>query len=386
MQKYNFEEMIPRHGTNSAKWCNRNQSIIPLSVADMDIALPDIIITSLSESVQNGIYGYTLLSDNWYDVTANWFMRHYQWYVNPEHIVFCPRVIQAVSLYIQNYTHIGDKITILSPAYSPISQAVVVNQRHLLESELIYHDQQYTIDFADLEHKFSQSVCFILLSPHNPTGTVWSKNDLIKIAKLAEKYQVFIISDDVHADFIFNDQHHQSISTISSFVEQNSFICTSPAKTFNIAGLEVSNIVIANDKHRQKFKHCLIAAGIHNPGYFSVPAFLAAYQRGDEWLNALKIYLQSNRNWVIQTCKRHFPQWHITQSDGTYMLWVDYREMNISESQLKHWFIELAGIEMSWGSSFGQSGKGFFRINIATPKTRLDEAFKRLIRSNPYYH
>lgn len=312
MQKYNFEEMIPRHGTNSAKWCNRNQSIIPLSVADMDIALPDIIITSLSESVQNGIYGYTLLSDNWYDVTANWFMRHYQWHVNPEHIVFCPRVIQAVSLYIQNYTHIGDKITILSPAYSPISQAVVVNQRHLLESELIYHDQQYTIDFADLEHKFSQSVCFILLSPHNPTGTVWSKNDLIKIAKLAEKYQVFIISDDVHADFIFNGQHHQSISTISSFVEQNSFICTSPAKTFNIAGLEVSNIVIANDKHRQKFKYCLIAAGIHNPGYFSVPAFLAAYQRGDEWLNALKIYLQSNRNWVIHTCQRHFPQWHIT--------------------------------------------------------------------------
>lgn len=383
MKKYDFEKIISRHATYSAKWSNNNQAVIPLSVADMDIAVPDFMMQSLSEFVQKGIYGYTILSQDWNTVTANWLNRHYHWSIDPQHIVFCPRVIQAVSLYIQNYTQCGDNITILSPAYHPISQAVIANQRVLLESPLIYSNQQYHIDFDDLEQKFSQSVCFILLSPHNPTGTVWSKNDLLKITELAEKYNVFIISDDVHADFIFGEQQHNVISTLSPFVEQNSFICMSPSKTFNIAGLEVANIVIANEQHRQKFKDCLLAAGIHNPNYFSVPAYLSAYTQGDDWLSALKTYLAENRQWVIKTCQQHFPQWRVTQSNGTYMLWINYQQMNINEQQLKHWFYDLADIEMSWGTDFGVAGDGFFRINIAVPRTILHEAFERLISTFP---
>lgn len=385
MDAYDFDHITSRFNTYSAKWNHDNQTIIPLSVADMDIAVPNFMIRKLVEAAQKGIYGYTLLSQDWNTVTAYWFMHHYHWQVEPEHIVFCPRVIQAVSLYIQNYTQPNDRITILSPSYHPISQTVVANQRQLLTSSLIYSNQRYHIDFNDLEEKFRQSVCFILVSPHNPTGTVWSKNDLQKIAELAEKYQVFILSDDVHADFIFNDETHCVISTLSHYVAQHSFICTSPSKTFNIAGLEVANIVIANEQHRYKFKQCLIAAGIHNPNYFSVPAYLAAYTRGDHWLLALKKYLAKNRQWVIQTCQQYFPLWYITQSDGTYMLWINYQKMNISEQQLKHWFTDLAKIEMSWGSSFGIGGDGFFRINIATPCTRLQEVFKRLISTFPFH-
>ncbi len=186
--------------------------------------------------------------------------------------LFCPRVVQAVSLFIQNFTQPGDAIVSLTPAYHPISHAVEVNHRVLLESALLYRDHHYEIDFADLEDKFKMACCFILISPHNPTGTIWSEDNLRKIASLAEKYNIFIISDDVHADFNFSPKQHQTISSISSYVAQNSFICTSPAKTFNMAGLEIANIVIANDKYREQFKLALIAAGIHNPGLF--PLFL----------------------------------------------------------------------------------------------------------------
>ncbi|HEO9035353.1 TPA: pyridoxal phosphate-dependent aminotransferase [Serratia marcescens] len=390
MSHFNFDKRISRTGTYSAKWNGeqhaRQYATIPLSVADMDIPLPERIISELSLCTQKGIYGYTLLSDDWQTTVARWMARHYRWTIDPRHAVFCPRVIQAVSLYIQNFTAPGDAIVSLTPAYHPISHAVTINQRTLLESELVYHDGRYAIDFADLEDKFRRACCFILLSPHNPTGTVWDAASLEKIAALAEKHQVFIISDDVHADFIFNYRQHQVISTFSHYVEQNSFICTSPAKTFNMAGLEVANIIIANDKYREKFCHCLEAAGIHNPGYYAVPAFLAAYRDCDDWLLALKSYLAANRALAIETLRAAFPAWQITRSEGTYMLWVDYRSSGLTEPQLKHWFLNLAGVEMSWGSGFGAAGNGFFRINIATPRATLIEALHRIVSTFPYAH
>lgn len=219
MNQNNFNKLISRQNTYSAKWCNSNANVIPLSVADMDISAPDFIINKLSQFNLTGIYGYTDLSSDWNNVAVNWFKSQYAWHVTPESVVFCPRIIQAVSLYIQNFTQIGDKVTTLSPAYHPISNTVCVNHRHLLESPLIYHNGYYEIDFDDLEDKFKQSVCFILLSPHNPTGTVWQQADLLKIAKLAEKYKVFIISDDVHADFVFDNAIYRPISTLSSYVD-----------------------------------------------------------------------------------------------------------------------------------------------------------------------
>lgn len=388
MEKYNFDKTISRHNTYSAKWQGKQHALtyptIPLSVADMDIPLPEAVINQLTHFSQKGIYGYTLLSSDWGECVAQWMLRHYQWQINPQHVVFCPRVIQAVSLYLQNFTHPGDAVVSLTPAYHPISHAVTVNQRQLLESELLYSDGCYSINFADLEEKFKQASCFILLSPHNPTGTVWEQATLTQIAALAEKHQVFIISDDVHADFIFSHRQHQVISSLNKYVEQNSLICTSPAKTFNMAGLEVANIIIANDKHRQKFQHCLEAAGIHNPGYYSVPALLTAYRDCDEWLLALKHYLSTNREWVCATLKTHFPGWVVTRGEGTYMLWVNYQSSNLSEEQLKEWFLKGAGVEMSWGSGFGAAGKGFFRINIATPRAILAEALARIVSTSPY--
>lgn len=384
MQYYDFDSVISRSGTYSAKYHNSSNYVIPLSVADMDFPAASFIVDALAEANSRGIYGYTLLSDDWQEVTARWFLRRYRWSVDPRHIVFCPRVVQAVSLFLQNFTQPGDAIASLSPAYHPISHAVEVNHRRLLESPLRYCDGRYEIDIDHLETLFRQARCFILISPHNPTGTIWTKAVLQNIAALAEKYDVFIISDDVHADFIFNKSQHQVISTINPWVRQNSMICTSPAKTFNMAGLEVANIVIANDKYREKFSQAIIAAGIHNPGYFTVPAFLAAYSQGESWLEALTNYLAENRRWVLSFCQLHFPQWLPTSGGGTYMLWINYQRMQISEEQLRHWFVTLAGVEMSWGSGFGSEGQGFFRVNIAAPRALLVQAFERIYKTSPY--
>lgn len=384
MSNYNFDLLISRDDTYSAKWQASAQNIIPLSVADMDIPAPMELIAQLTRFNQKGIYGYTDLSPDWAQQVCQWFATQYHWTVPPQHVVFCPRVIQAVSLYIQNFTQPHDAIVALSPGYHPISNAVALNQRRLLESELIYDNGDYHIDFIDLEDKFTQACCFILLSPHNPTGRVWRRDELLKIAKLAEKHQVFIISDEVHADFVFNQAQHQVIATVSDYVQQHSFICTSPAKTFNLAGLEVANIIIANPTTREKFQHCLAAAGIHNPGYFSVPALLCAYQHGEAWLGELKAYLLDNRTLVTHILEQHFPQWVLTKSDGTYLLWVNYQASGITEEQLKHWFVDLAGVEVSWGSDFGAAGQGFFRINIATPRALLSQAMENIISSYPY--
>ncbi|WP_234450498.1 MalY/PatB family protein [Pluralibacter gergoviae] len=381
MEKTPFDTLISRSGTYSAKYHHSSDNTIALSVADMDFPTAPCIKQALAAANDTAIYGYTLLSDDWQSVAAGWFSRRYQWTVSPEHIVFCPRVVQAVSLWIQNFTRPGEAIATLSPGYHPISHAVEVNQRRLLESPLRYSHGRYAIDFADLEQKFRRAACFIFISPHNPTGTVWDEKTLLKIAALAEKHHVFIISDDVHADFIFNNRRHRIISTLSEYVQQNSMICTSPAKTFNIAGLEVANVVIASAQHRQKFSAALTAAGIHNPGYFTVPAFLAAYREGENWLSGLLDYLAENRRWVSDFCQRSFPDWRITDGDGTYMLWIDYRAMNTGEAQLRQLFSDVAHVEMNWGSDFGEAGAGFFRVNLALPRARLEEAFTRIAQA-----
>ncbi len=377
MKRFSFDDITTRTGTYSAKW-DQHSSLIPLSVADMDIPAPEALIQRLNDFNQKGIYGYTDLSQNWNETVKNWCQRQYQWEIEADWVVFCPRVIQAVSLYLQNFTQPGDRIVTFSPAYHPINNAVIVNQRSLVESELRYDAGKYEIDFADLEEKLVGAKCFILLSPHNPTGIVWSAPILEKLCSLLEKHQVFIISDDVHADFVFNNRHHHVISKVSQYTNNNSLICTSPGKTFNLAGLEIANIIIANPLIRERFKLILEAAGIHNPGYFSVPALDTAYQHCDDWVRALKEYIAANKAYTRDFLLHHFPQLTISDTDGTYLLWVDYRGLGITEPEVRHWFNQLAGVDVSWGSGFGPAGEGFFRINVAAPRQILEQALIKI--------
>lgn len=380
-----FDKIIDRTCTHSAKWDTRHRydqaDIIPLSVADMDLASPPEVIEHLAAQNTKGIYGYSILPDDYYQNVQNYFFRHYRYRTEEEEIVFCPRIIQAISIYIQFFTKEQDGICILTPSYSPIFNSIILNHRQAEKCELIYQNGQYHIDFIRLEQCFQKCKAFILISPHNPTGTVWSRADLQQIARLAQKYRIFILSDDVHADFDFSGHPHRIISAENDYVKQHSIICTSPAKTFNIAGLEIANLIIHNAEIRRKFKRIMLQLGMHNPNFFAVSAIQIAYRDCDYWLERLRTYILENKKLVQRFFAVDIPELEITRSEGTYLLWVNYEKLHIDEQQLKHRLIHHAKVEMSWGSDFGEEVRSFFRMNIALPRAVLQDCLYRIKES-----
>ncbi|MBR0573148.1 MULTISPECIES: MalY/PatB family protein [Pasteurellaceae] len=383
MNKINFDYLIDRSNNYSAKWnladTHLDQKIIPMSVADMDLPAPQEVVDILEQS-NNGIYGYTVIPDTYYTVVKNYIFRHYDYDVDIEDIVFCPRIIQAISIYIREFTKEGDSIGIFTPSYHPILNIISLNNRYVNRCQLDYSGDNYVINFNKLEECFKTSKVFLLISPHNPTGKVWTQDELYKIAKLAEKYQVFLISDDVHSDFEFSSKHI-FISSLNSYVKEHSLICTSPAKTFNIPGLEVANIILHNNEIKEKFKSIMLALGMHNPNYFSIPAIMTAYTDCDYWLCELKKYIQENKSITRNFLKKEIPELVVTDSDGTYLMWINYEKLNIDEEKLQYWFLKLSGIEICLGSEFGYEGQNFFRINVAMPRFLLKDCLMKIKES-----
>ncbi|MNZ42402.1 Cystathionine beta-lyase PatB [compost metagenome] len=383
-----FDKVVSRYGTNCAKWDGMAQvlgrEMIALSVADMDLQAPPQVIERVTEMAKHGIYGYTDPFPPYYEAVQGWIKKAYDWEVPQEWIVFCPRIVQAVSLIIQNFTQPGDQVLIHTPAYQPVAKSVELNNRVLVESPLCEVNGHYEIDFADMELRMQAGVKIVLLiSPHNPVGRVWTRAELERIVSLCTKYDAYIVSDDIHADFIHEGHEHTIIGKISTEAEQRSFICTSPGKTFNLASLEIANIVIPNDQLREKFRHCLQQAGCHNPTFFAVPALEVAYTECDEWLEELRGYITANIVWVKAYIAEYMPELRVIESEGTYLLWVDCRAISTNEAELKQWIESDAKVSVSFGTGFGASGEGFIRLNIATPLPMLQEAFHRLYRAYP---
>ena len=381
--KTNFDEIVDRFNTNSAKWdslsAEYGKDVIALSVADMDLRAPQVLIDKMTEMAQHGIYGYTDLSISYYDAVQGWFQRMYDWEVKKEWIVFCPRIVQAVSLILQNFIEEGDKVLVHTPSYMPITNAVKVNHRTLVESPLLLKNGRYEIDFEDTEERMKEGVKVLLLcSPHNPTGRVWSKEELLKLGKLCLKYNVLFVTDDIHADFIYGEKQHTFVASLSEKIAEQCIICTSPAKTFNLASLEVANIIIPNKKYRTLFQETLVQAGIHNPTFFAVPALESAYTFCDEWLGDIKSYIEENISFVKNFLSEHLPAIKIIEPEGTYLVWMDCSEWSSKESDLKRWILEEAKVNVSFGSAFGPNNEGFIRINVGTPRPLLEQGLHRI--------
>lgn len=382
-----FSRDISRKNTNSAKWeeaieDTNAEETIALTVADMDFRTSPNIIHKMVDAANHGIYGYTNLSSDYKLIVRNWLQKSHNWDVPEDWIVFCPRIVQAVSLIIQNNTHIGDQVVIQSPFYSPLKNAVELNNRQVVENPLQCRNGYYEMDFADLEYQFSKGAkAFILCSPHNPVGRVWDEAELVKLVDLCVKYHVLLISDEVHADFTFSKKHIP-IGKIPSIMDQV-VICTSPAKTFNLPGVEVSNIIIPNRALRDTFKLNLQQAGIHNPTYFAVPALEQAYVNSDDWLRRLKCYIKENYQFAKNYIEVYLPKLKVIQSEGTYLMWINCRKAVSNENDLKKWFFEDASVAVSMGSSFGREGNGFIRLNVATPQVKLKEALDRIASTHP---
>lgn len=376
-----FDNIVSRRYTNCAKWDEiideyGIEDLIPLTVADMDYRIAPEIVNAVIDAANHGIYGYTNVSEKYIELSKIWAKNNYGFCPENEWIVYCPRIIQAISLIIQNYTEKNDKILVFTPLYDPIQNAVRINDRELVECPLILDSGHYEIDFEDFEKKIKGGVkIFISVSPHNPVGRVWSEEEIRKTVEICKQYGVLIISDETHADFIWKNKF---ISYASYYnIYDNIIIGLSTSKNFNIAGLEASNIIIKNENLRKSFKHLLKQAGIHNPSYFCIPAVIAAYEYGKEWLELAKEKIKENIDFAKEFFETQMRGFKVVDIEGTYLLWVDYRSTGISEEMLKDLMLYKAHIAFSLGSGFGEDGRGFFRVNVALPKAKLEEALLR---------
>ncbi|MEW8956352.1 MalY/PatB family protein [Clostridium sp.] len=376
-----FDKVINRRNTMCAKWDTVSEDILPMWVADMDFESPKEVIEALRERVDHGVYGYLDSIDSYYEAVKNWMEKRHNYNVDKSWIVSTPSVVATINIAIRAFTKEGDKILIETPVYHPFFHAVKNNNRTLVESSLIFNEEKYVMDFQDLENKFKHGVkLMILCSPHNPVGRVWTKEELINLRDLCLKYKVLVISDEIHSDLTFKDNPHTVFASLGNGIEDISITCIAPSKTFNIAGIQASNVIIHNKALRDKFVSELDSVGFHSINIFAVAALTAAYNSSEYWLDELLVYIKDNYLYVKEYLEKHIPKVKVMPYESTYLLWLDFRELNLSQEELVKLLEEKAKIFLNDGTMFGKDGKGFMRMNIGCPRELLNEGLKRLKR------
>lgn len=383
--KYNFNEIIDRKGTDSLKYdfaVERGlpKDVLPLWVADMDFPVEDHIKEALIKASEHAIFGYSDTKDDYFEVLSSWYERRFFWKVKKEWLVKTPGVVFAIAMAIQALTKENEAIIIQEPVYYPFSSTIRANNRKLVINNLVLKKDKYHIDFVDFEKKIIENnvKLFILCSPHNPVGRVWTREELQKLANICLKHKVYIFSDEIHSDLVYEKDTHTIFANLGKDVEDSCIVATAPSKTFNIAGLQVSNIWIANKKMRDSFKEAIDRAGYSQLNNMGLIATKVAYKYGEEWLEELKIYLKSNIDFVRKFLKDKLPNIKLIEPEGTYLLWLDCRELGLSEKERQGLIQNKAKLWLDTGTMFGKAGAGFERINIACPRKTLEEAMNRL--------
>ena len=389
--KYDFNRFIDRRDSFSLKWSRSalqkfygkdNEDLLPLWVADMDFECPKPVVDAVIKEAEGKIYGYNWHNTSIYqDAVTGWMNRRHQWKVDPNWIIYSPGIVPAINMMVQTFSNIGNKIIIQPPVYYPFFSAVTSNGRQLLLNKLNYEDQKYSFDFDDFEEKARDPLTkmFILCSPHNPVGRVWTKQELKKLGDICLDHDILIISDEIHHDLILPGKVHTLFSTISTEFEQKSIICTAPSKTFNLAGLQVSNIIIPNEKIRKSFIHTIAHKnGIAIPNSFGIVAMIAAYNEGEDWLDQVLIYIDSNFQFLKEFVKNELPDVIYIDPEGTYLAWLDFNSLGLNDEDLKKLILNEANVAFDEGKLFGPGGEGFQRINVACPKSILEESMKRI--------
>jgi len=380
--KYDFDKVISRRNTNCIKWDRGEADVLPMWVADMDFRTAKPIIEALEAKIATGIFGYTLHPGEYYDAIISWFNRRHGFMLKKDWLVFCPGIVPALYYIIRSFAEPGDKVLLQSPVYYPFYRVITNNGCEVVDNPLKLSNGKYEIDFEDLESKACDPrvKLMLLCSPHNPVGRVWTEEELVKIGNICEKYKVLVISDEIHCDLTYKGYKHIPFGKINEKFLMNSITCTSPSKTFNLAGLQVSNLIVPNPKLRTKLKNTLLVNEIGEPNIFSVGALIAAYNQGEEWLTQLIEYLEENLNYLIDFIENNIPKLKAIKIEGTYLIWVDCRKLLMSQKDLIELFTKSAKVWFNDGSTFGLNGEGFVRINIACPRELLIEAMERVKR------
>ncbi|MFC1913296.1 MalY/PatB family protein [Chloroflexota bacterium] len=379
-----FDTVINRCNTGSLKWDFAEakysiKDILPMWVADMDFKTTQTVIDALKKLAEFGIFGYAHIAPSYYEAVKGWMKSRHNWDIQREWIVFSPGVMPAICALIRSFTEPGDQVIVQTPAYYPFFEAITGNKCEILDSPLQLERGQYVMDLADLEQKISpRTRIFILCSPHNPISRVWQKEELRKIGELCLKHDILIVSDEIHMDIIYDGCRHVPFATISEEFADKSIVCTAASKTFNLPGLNHSNIIISNPELRKRFNTAIGSSGFHSPSLFGIAATQAAYLHGEEWLEQLLAYLQGNIKFLKKYIAEKIPSLKLVQPQGTYLLWLDFGDCGIKSDRLGKFVREDAKVGLQAGTIFGFKEEGFERMNIACPRTVLAEGLHRI--------
>ena len=381
-----FDTVIDRKGTRSLKYDfavrrGKPKDVLPLWVADMDFQTSSYITDALEDMVKHGVFGYSESEEHYFGAVQNWMERHYNWHVKESWMTKTPGIVFALAMAVKAYTQENDAVLIQPPVYYPFKEVVEDNHRRLVNNTLVLGgDGTYTIDYEDFEKKIIEEnvKLFILCNPHNPVGRVWTKEELERLGDICLKHGVFVVSDEIHADFVF-ERKHTVFSEVKEAYRDISMICTSPSKTFNIAGLQISNIFISNPEKATAFRRQVAAAGYSQVGLPGLVACEAAYRHGDEWLEGVLAYIKANAEFTRAYLQEHLSRVKMTKLVGTYLVWLDFRDYGLTDKELDEKILNQAGLWLDSGAVFGKCGEGFQRINIACPRKTLQQALDRLI-------
>ena len=384
MGKYNFDEIVERRGTNSYKWdLPKREDIIPMWVADMDFKTAPCIIEALKKRVEHGVFGYNFVPDSYYDAVINWFDHRHQWHIRREDILYTSGVVPAISCSLKAMTMPGDKVLIQTPVYNCFFSSIKNNGCEVLENPLRRQGDSYVIDFEDFERKCAdeKTTVFLLCNPHNPSGRVWTKEELERMNDICLKHGVKVISDEIHCELTMPGYTYQPFAAVSDACRDNSVVLNSPSKAFNIAGLQIANIVCHQPERRQRINRALNINEVCDVNPFGVIALQAAYNHGEEWLDALNAYLYENYQALRAFFATAMPSVRLTRLEGTYLVWADISALGISADELSERLLHEGKVWMTSGTVYHDpQSMQHLRINIACPRSRMMEGLERMAK------
>lgn len=378
--KYDFDTQILRRGTDSYKWDSaKSEDVLPMWVADMDFRTAPAIVDALERRVKHGIFGYTRVPDSYYKAVTDWFTRRHGWTIDREWIIYTSGVVPAISAVIKALTVPGDKVVVQTPVYNCFFSSIRNNGCEIVTSPLLHTGNTFAMDYDDLEKKVADPKvkAMLLCNPHNPAGRVWRREELVRLGEICIRHGVTVISDEIHCELVFPEHSYTPFASISDEFLQHSVTCISPSKAFNIAGLQIANIVCADAFLRAKIDRAINDNEVCDVNPFGVIATQAAYNEGEEWLEQLLEYLYANYLYMQQFCREHLPDFPITVLEGTYLVWVDCRVLDIPSETLEQRLVDEAGLWLNAGTMYGAEGEGFMRWNIACPRAMLVKGLKR---------
>lgn len=378
--KYDFDKITPRRGTNSYKWDSAdNGDVLPMWVADMDFQTAPCIKEALKKRVEHGIFGYTKVPEEYYDSVISWFKRKHQWEIKREWFVYTSGVVPAISAVIKALAKEGDKIITLTPVYNCFFSSIRNNGCRLDSCALIYENNSFRIDFDDLERRASdpEATVMLLCNPHNPSGRVWTKEELQRIGNICMRNNVTVVSDEIHCEFVHPGFRYTPFASVSDEFQKKCVTCVSPSKAFNIAGLQIANIIVEDEDMRQRIDKAININEVCDVNPFGVIATMEAYNNGEEWLTQLLAYIHKNYLFFKEYCEKNLPQFPVAPLEGTYLAWMDCRCLGMASERLEEDLLAKARLWLNAGSMYGKEGEGFMRWNLACPQLLVEEGLRR---------